>query len=100
MARCERGYLCEVCGAEVEEIIDSDLYLAYVLGEVPSEELHLRHERHIRCNPERRSTSSILPFCRCAVTASSPSMLLDPRTSPPRRRASRAAGGACGKYLL
>ncbi len=53
MARCERGYLCEVCGAEVEEITESDLYLAYVLGEVPPEQLHLRRERHIRCNPER-----------------------------------------------
>jgi hypothetical protein len=53
MARCERGYLCDVCGDEVEEIIDSDLYLAYVLGEVPAEELPRRRERHIRCNRER-----------------------------------------------
>jgi hypothetical protein len=53
MARCEQGYLCEVCGAEVEDVTQSDLYLAYVLGEVPAEELHLRKERHVRCNPER-----------------------------------------------
>jgi hypothetical protein len=53
MARCEQGYLCEVCGQEVEDITQSDLYLAYVLGEVPAEELHLRKERHMRCNPER-----------------------------------------------
>jgi hypothetical protein len=52
MARCEQGYLCEVCGGDVEEIVDSDLYLRFVLGEVPGEELHLRAERHIRCNPE------------------------------------------------
>jgi hypothetical protein len=52
MARCEQGYLCEVCRGEVEEITDSDLYLRYVLGEVPADELHLRPERHIRCNPE------------------------------------------------
>ena len=51
MARCEQGYLCEVCGGDVGEITDSDLYLRYVLGEVPPEELHLRRERHIRCNP-------------------------------------------------
>jgi hypothetical protein len=51
MARCERGYLCEVCGEEVEEIIDSDLYLRYVLGEVDPERLHVMPERHIRCNP-------------------------------------------------
>ncbi len=52
MARCEQGYRCEVCGADVEDITDSDLYLRYVLGEVPAEELHLRRERHLRCNPE------------------------------------------------
>src|SRR5271165_1006966 len=51
MARCEQGYLCEVCGQDVAEITDSDLYLRYVLGEVPPEELHLRRERHLRCNP-------------------------------------------------
>jgi hypothetical protein len=51
MAKCERGYLCDVCGAEVAEMTDSDLYLRYVLGEVPSEMLHRLPERHIRCNP-------------------------------------------------
>ena len=53
MARCEEGYLCEVCGEDVGGITDSDLYLAYVLGEVPAEQLPRRRERHIRCNPER-----------------------------------------------
>ena len=53
MARCDQGYLCEVCGGEVEEIVDSDLYLAFVLGEVPAEQLLDRPERHIRCNAER-----------------------------------------------
>jgi hypothetical protein len=51
MARCEQGYLCDVCGAEVAEITDSDLYLRYVLGEVSTETLHVSRERHIRCNP-------------------------------------------------
>ena len=51
MAKCERGYLCEVCGQEVAEITDSDLYLRDVLGEVPPESLHRLPERHIRCNP-------------------------------------------------
>lgn len=51
MARCEQGYLCEVCGAEVEELTDSDLYLRFVLGEVAAEKLHLLPERHLRCNP-------------------------------------------------
>jgi hypothetical protein len=51
MARCEQGYLCEVCGQDVAEMTDSDLYLRYVLGEVPPERLHLLRERHVRCNP-------------------------------------------------
>jgi hypothetical protein len=51
MARCEQGYLCDVCGGDVGEMTDSDLYLRYVLGEVPPEQLHLLRERHIRCNP-------------------------------------------------
>jgi hypothetical protein len=51
MARCELGYLCSVCGAEVEEITESNLYLLYVLGEVPAEELLSHPDCHIRCNP-------------------------------------------------
>jgi hypothetical protein len=51
MARCETGYLCDVCGAEVEQITESDLYLRFVLGEVAPEELLSTPERHIRCNP-------------------------------------------------
>jgi hypothetical protein len=51
MARCETGYLCEVCGRDVEGIVESDLYLRYVLGEVPIYRLHQLPERHVRCNP-------------------------------------------------
>jgi hypothetical protein len=51
MARCERGYLCVVCGEEVEEIDESDLYLKYVLGDVDGDFLHRLPERHIRCDP-------------------------------------------------
>ncbi len=51
MARCDEGYLCEVCGEEVEDITESDLYLRFVLGEVDPETLHVTPERHIRCNP-------------------------------------------------
>ena len=51
MAKCEKGYLCEVCGEEVEAITDSDLYLRFVLGEVDPERLHVMPERHVRCNP-------------------------------------------------
>ena len=51
MAACEQGYLCDVCGLEVEDITDSDLYLRYVTGEVPARELMTARERHLRCNP-------------------------------------------------
>ncbi len=51
MARCEQGYLCEVCGDEVESIRDSDLYLRFVMGQLPVRELLTSAERHIRCNP-------------------------------------------------
>jgi hypothetical protein len=51
MARCEQGYLCDVCGADVEQITESDLYLRYVMGEVSPLELPKQRERHIRCNP-------------------------------------------------
>jgi hypothetical protein len=51
MAACETGYLCDVCGQEVEEIPDSDLYLRFILGEVPPEALPTMRERHVRCNP-------------------------------------------------
>jgi hypothetical protein len=51
MARCDQGYLCEVCGEPVPEIVDSDLYLSFILGLVDSRALLSRPERHIRCNP-------------------------------------------------
>jgi hypothetical protein len=51
MARCDEGYLCDVCGKDVETILESDLYLRYLLGEAPLETLHLTAERHIVCNP-------------------------------------------------
>jgi hypothetical protein len=51
MAKCDEGYLCEVCGDDVEEITDSDLYLRFVIGLVDPETLHTTQERHIRCNP-------------------------------------------------
>ena len=51
MARCEQGYLCDVCGQDVEQITESDLYLRYILGEVSPLALPKERERHIRCNP-------------------------------------------------
>ncbi len=53
MAKCDKGYLCKLCGNSVEEITDSDLYLRFLLNEVSAEVLHLEPDCHIRCNLER-----------------------------------------------
>ncbi len=51
MAKCDEGYICQVCGTDVGSITDSDLYLRFVMGIVDPETLHTTPERHIRCNP-------------------------------------------------
>ncbi len=51
MAKCDEGYLCEVCGLDVADLTESDLYLRYVIGQADPEVLHTTPERHIRCNP-------------------------------------------------
>jgi hypothetical protein len=51
MAKCDEGYLCDVCGQDVAEMIESDLYLRYIIGMLDPEVLHTTPERHIRCNP-------------------------------------------------
>ena len=50
MARCERGYVCVVCGLEVEELAQSALSLRYLLGDVTAEELHRVPECHLACD--------------------------------------------------
>ena len=51
MAKCDEGYRCDVCGADVPNITQSDLYLRYVIGMIDAETLHTTAERHIVCNP-------------------------------------------------
>ncbi len=51
MAKCEEGYLCEVCGGDVENLRDSGLYLQFILGWIDPETLHTRRECHIQCLP-------------------------------------------------
>jgi len=51
MARCDQGYLCEVCGEPVHNLSQSDLYLRYIIGEISSRQLLSAPERHLRCNP-------------------------------------------------
>lgn len=51
MAKCDEGYLCQVCGEEVERLDESALYLQFVVGWIDPETLHTRPECHLRCNP-------------------------------------------------
>lgn len=51
MAKCDEGYICDVCGQDVAELTDSDLYLRYIVGLLDPEVLHTTPERHILCNP-------------------------------------------------
>lgn len=51
MAKCDEGYLCSVCGEDVANITDSELYLRFVIGNIDPELLHAQPEKHIRCNP-------------------------------------------------
>ena len=51
MAKCDEGYLCEVCGSPVETLAESSLYLQFVIGWIDPETLHTRSECHLRCNP-------------------------------------------------
>ena len=51
MAKCDEGYFCQVCGKDVKNVLESDLYLRYVIGQLDPELLHTTMERHIRCNP-------------------------------------------------
>jgi hypothetical protein len=52
MAKCDTGYFCRVCEQYVEDITDSELYLRFVLREVPFEDLFDAPEAHISCVPE------------------------------------------------
>lgn len=69
MAKCDEGYLCQVCGEEVKGILQSDLYLRYVIGLVDPETLHLQRERHIKCNPSLAQYINLDEFRRVEVAA-------------------------------
>jgi hypothetical protein len=78
MAKCEEGYLCEVCGGDVAEITDSDLYLRYVIGLVDPEILHTSRERHIRCNPTLAQFVVDDDFAPMTIEGAFDKRLLDP----------------------
>src|SRR5262249_8024637 len=78
MARCEQGYLCAVCGEDVEQITESDLYLRYVLGEVDGDSLDRLAERHIRCNPTLGQFMVIEGFAPIVIEGPFAKAQLDP----------------------
>lgn len=80
MARCDQGYLCEVCGDEVEDITQSDLYLSYILGLVPVRDLLTRRERHLTCNPVQAQFIVDAEFPPVFVEGPFDKRLLDPQS--------------------
>ena len=86
MAKCDEGYLCEVCGEEVEEIVDSDLYLRFVIGSLDPEILHTSPERHIRCNPTLAQFIVDDRFESVTVSGDFDKRLLDPDHTRQRER--------------
>ena len=84
MAKCEEGYLCSVCGGDVESIGESDLYLRYVIGWIEPEILHTTRERHILCNPALAQFIVSPDFPPVVVEGPFDKRLLDPDFRPVR----------------
>jgi len=78
MAKCEKGYLCVVCGNEVEDLIDSELYLRYTVGWLDPEKLHIAPERHLLCNPTLAQFIDDARFQNLSVPLESDKERLDP----------------------
>jgi hypothetical protein len=78
MAKCDEGYLCDICGQDVAELTDSDLYLRYVIGLLDPEVLHTTKERHIRCNPSLAQYIVADDFAPIVVDGSFDKRQLDP----------------------
>lgn len=78
MARCEKGYLCVVCGQEVEVLSQSALYLRYLLGEIAPEELHRVPECHLNCDPGLAQYIAAAEFPACVCEGPFDKRTLDP----------------------
>jgi hypothetical protein len=86
MAKCDEGYLCDVCGGDVADLVDSDLYLRYVIGQIDPEVLHTTRERHIRCNPVLAQFIVDATFSPMTVEGSFDKRSLDPAYVAERER--------------
>ena len=52
MARCDEGYPCSRCGQPVKNLLESALYVRYVLGEYEIHELFTAPDCHLHCDYE------------------------------------------------
>ena len=86
MAKCDEGYPCDVCQRDVEQMIESDLYLRYVIGMVDPETLHTESERHVRCNPTLAQFIVDARFDPVVVDGDFDKRHLDPRFVEERER--------------
>jgi hypothetical protein len=86
MAKCDEGYLCDVCGQDVPELTDSDLYLRYIVGMLDPEVLHTTSERHIRCNPSLAQYIVADDFAAVVVEGPFDKRQLDPAYVQERER--------------
>ena len=86
MAKCDQGYLCQVCGEEVKSIGQSSLYLRFVIGQVPPEMLHKYPERHIRCDPELAQFIVDEQFAPLFAEGAFDKRLADPETIRPHEQ--------------
>jgi len=79
MAKCDEGYICDICGQDVAELTDSDLYLRYIIGVLDPEVLHTTPERHIRCNATLAQYIVAEDFDAVAVEGPFDKRRLDPK---------------------
>lgn len=86
MAKCDEGYLCDVCGQDVAELTDSEMYLRYIVGMLDPEVLHTTPERHIRCNPALAQYIVADDFAPVVVEGPFDKRTLDPRYVGHRER--------------
>jgi hypothetical protein len=86
MAKCDEGYLCDVCGQDVAELTDSEMYLRYIVGMLDPEVLHTTPERHIRCNPALAQYIVSDDFPPVVVDGPFDKRTLDPRYVARRER--------------
>jgi hypothetical protein len=81
MAKCEEGYLCDVCGQDVAELWESDLYLRYVIGLLDPETLLPRPSDTFAATRSSPNSSCTPILSRSSPKETSPSTNSTPPSS-------------------